>query len=960
MKDVSTVCHGGSNIAIKFLLFNPRSINNKVGNLMGFLEDKDIDIAAICETWITNQNTPTTAVIKSYGYSIQHNFRANKRGGGTALIFKNCIKFSVVNYQRAFESFEVIMRRFISKSSKVIFVVMYRTGNVTSVFNRELDLLLSDVSMRADTFILAGDLNLHFDNCQGVVKQSLDVFLSYGMKKIVNEPTHINGSSLDQIFIHALDKKDIVRSLSIESENSLKSDHFPVMCTLDILADKKFFKSIQYRKLNDIDPIKFHDALSDIISSYEISPTFFQSITSLSESISNLMNHFAPYQSKSISVMDKAPWFDNEYRDLRKLRRNAERIKHRSDENFLRYKELCDKASMLATIKKKSYFDKLIEKSQNKPYTLFQMVNNVLDKNQFSSLPDYTDDISKLASDFNQYYIEKIDKIRESMPQNWKDHHEKDSSVTLLFEFEPTTQQEIDVIIKESGMNCSPDDILPQKLYEDNISCLLPVITDLVNLSLSSGSIDGAKLGNVIPLIKNQKLDANNLKNYRPVTNLTFLGKLIERVVLKRLESQLAKNNLNCSDQFAYKKHHSTETLLIKLTNDILIAADEKSATVVMLLDLSAAFDTVDHDVLLRILKNEIGVRGIALAWFTSFLKGRSQCIRLGKVTSETVTIRFGIPQGSVLGPVLFNLYIRSIYAAVKKLDFNILGYADDHQIYQSFKCGNQLPTLTMQLRQCFRGIKTWMSLYYLQLNDSKTEISVFGSRNVLNDIQLGGINMTPTTTIRFVSSVKNLGFIMDNQLTYQKQIVELKKKCSHTIRNLRKIRFLLNDEQCKLVVNSLVISCLDYGNALYYGITDKLLNQLQVIQNSAAKVVTKKFKYDHLGDDLIKLHWLTIKKRVIFKIALLAHKSLLGIAPSYLQEMFLYAHFGREPKLIAPPCYTSYGQRSFSYSAPRIYNKLPHFVKSSANITDFKKTLKTFLFDLSDVELSKLYKLSN
>ena len=151
MKDVSTVCHGGSNIAIKFLLFNPRSINNKVGNLMGFLEDKDIDIAAICETWITNQNTPTTAVIKSYGYSIQHNFRANKRGGGTALIFKNCIKFSVVNYQRAFESFEVIMRRFISKSSKVIFVVMYRTGNVTSVFNRELDLLLSDVLMSPHT-----------------------------------------------------------------------------------------------------------------------------------------------------------------------------------------------------------------------------------------------------------------------------------------------------------------------------------------------------------------------------------------------------------------------------------------------------------------------------------------------------------------------------------------------------------------------------------------------------------------------------------------------------------------------------------------------------------------------------------------------------------------------------------------------------------------------------------------
>ena len=145
--------------------------------------------------------------------------------------------------------------------------------------------------------------------------------------------------------------------------------------------------------------------------------------------------------------------------------------------------------------------------------------------------------------------------------------------------------------------------------------------------------MDGVKLGNIIPSIKDQRLDHNTLKNYRPVTNLTFFGKLIEQVVLIRLEKHLTKNNLNTSEQFAYKKNHSTETLLIKLSNDLLIATDERSATVVMLLDLSAAFDTVDHDILIRILRNEIGLRGMALAWFTSFLKDRSQCIRLGKIT---------------------------------------------------------------------------------------------------------------------------------------------------------------------------------------------------------------------------------------------------------------------------------------------------------------------------------------
>ena len=949
---------GSNDDVVNFMLFNPRSLNNKVESLMGLLEDKEIDIAAICETWITNHCTPTTAAVKSHGYSIVHNFRADRKGGGTALIFKSCLKFSVISYGRIFESFEVIMHKLKTGSKNVVFVVIYRTGNVTSIFNRELDLLLSDVSTTADTFIISGDLNLHFENPSGVVKRALDIFSSYGMKKIVNTPTHINGSSLDQIFVHSLNNENIVKLFEIDAENTLGSDHFPVLCTFNISAEKKYFKTIQYRKLADIDRVVFGVVLSDIVKAYNISSNFSHSINELTSSVTKTIDKFAPFQLKTVSIVDSAPWFDSEYRNLRKLRRKAERVKHKSDENLHCYRILCNQASALATIKKKSYFEAIIKKSDNKPRTLYQMVNKVLDKNQTKVLPDYTDSIQQLATDFNQYFIDKIEKIREKMPTALLDESAKNtsSSLTPLFEFETASLQEIEEIVKECGIKCSPADILPQPLYEENITSLLPVITQLVNLSLSSGSLDGVKLADIIPLIKDGKLDSNLLKNYRPVSNLTFLGKLIERVVLKRLEDHLAKNNLNCPDQYAYKKHHSTETLLIKLTNDLLIAADNKSATVVMLLDLSAAFDTVDHDLLLKILRNEIGIKGSALAWFSSFLKGRSQCIRLGRTTSETVFIKFGVPQGSVLGPVLFNLYIRSIYATVKSQGFEILGYADDHQISKSFNSCNQLDTLTIQLRECFRIIKKWMSRYYLQLNDTKTQIIVFGSRNVLSDIHLGGINMTPSTTIRFVSTVKNLGFMMDSQLNFQKQIIEIKKKSFHTIRNIRKIRFLLNDDQCKLIVNSLVISCLDYGNGLYYGINEKLLNQLQIIQNAASKVVTKKYKYDHVDDDLINLHWLSVKKRIIFKIALLAQKSLAGIAPKYLQEMFSYAHFGRKLSLIVPYSQTSYGQRSFSCAAPRIYNKLPQYVTSSETIHEFKKHLKTFLFHLSDSELNKLY----
>ena len=250
----------------------------------------------------------------------------------------------------------------------------------------------------------------------------------------------------------------------------------------------------------------------------------------------------------------------------------------------------------------------------------------------------------------------------------------------------------------------------------------------------------------------------------------------------------------------------------------------------------------------------------------------------------------------------------------------------------------------------CLDEIRLWMERYYLQLNDSKTNFILFGSSKILNSIKIGGINFPSGIYIRFVSSVKNLGFYMDSTLSLSKQIVELKKKSFRTIRNVNKIRFLLNKEKLKVVVNSLVVSCLDYCNGLYYGISEKLLYQLQLIQNACAKTITGKYKYDHLENDLVDLHWLNVRKRVLFKIGLLAYKSVIGYAPQYLQELFSYSHHGHALKLIVPYYQTSYGNHSFSVIGPKLLNRLPENITSATDIDSFKKLLKTFLFSLSSI----------
>ena len=419
----------------------------------------------------------------------------------------------------------------------------------------------------------------------------------------------------------------------------------------------------------------------------------------------------------------------------------------------------------------------------------------------------------------------------------------------------------------------------------------------------------------------------------------------------------MTRNNLHCPEQSAYKKNFSTETLLVRIWNDLLVASDEKSATVVMMLDLSAAFDTVDHDLLLNILMREIGLRGTVLTWFESFLKGRSQRIRLGSTVSDEIVIKFGVPQGSVLGPVLFNLYIRSIYRFVQGLNFTVFGYADDHQILKKFKPINQGVTLLSQLKECFTGVKAWMRRYYLAMNDSKTQIIIFGPTSVLKDITVCGVNIGCDTTIRFVNTVKNLGIYMDAGLTMKDHVKELKRKCFLTLRNLNKIRFLLTTSQLKTIVNSLVVSCLDYCNALFSGISQQLMHQLQLIQNACAKAITRKYKHDHMEDDLAKLHWLNVRKRVVFKICLLSYKAVNGLAPAYLKEMFNYSHYGHTVRLMVP--YRSakgYGDRSFSVIGPRFFNALPDSVKQSLSVDSFKSCLKTYLFTLSDSEVASLF----
>ena len=264
-------------------------------------------------------------------------------------------------------------------------------------------------------------------------------------------------------------------------------------------------------------------------------------------------------------------------------------------------------------------------------------------------------------------------------------------------------------VIKQIITDASPKscdlDPAPTWLVVESVDELLPILSRIITTSLQSSTVpDKFKIGYISPLIKKPGVNSESLHNYRPVQNLSFVSKVIERVVAQQLTSHMRENNLHEQMQSAYRQNHSTETALLKVHSDILSAVDNGCVVVLVLLDITAAFDTIDHAILLSRLRHRFGVTGAALDWLRSYLANRKQLVRIGSDNSSP-TVPFGIPQGSVLGPLIFTAYITPLGDLIRKYGLEYHLYADDTQIYISFPPGGDEQSDALNcLHRCFRS----------------------------------------------------------------------------------------------------------------------------------------------------------------------------------------------------------------------------------------------------------------
>jgi hypothetical protein len=948
--------------SLSFSHLNTRSVTsitsdiNKPTVLQDFITSNNIDIMTISETWLTIDTLPS--VLNSLtppGYSFAHIPRKLKIGGGVAILHRSTFKTIPIPIP-TFSSFEAMATRLSLPSSSLLIITVYRPPSSSKTdFLTDFATLLEHAVSQPSEIIITGDFNFQLNYTTSHSDANLITLLdTFNLTQHITFPTHSAGHTLDLLITR--ESSNLVSSVTFADPGL--SDHLAIISTLSIRINKRpasVTKTTRCFRKIDIASFK-----ADILSSSITSPSLPGAeayLDHFNSTLTSILDKHAPLKTFTCSNRTNKPYFSQTIR-LEKAKRAKLETRYRRTRSPIdqqNYKTQAHYVAKLITSARRSYFKSLIANSAKNPKELWATLDLLLSRSSPKTLP-HSLSPSMLASDFVKFFGDKITQLTSAFPTPSTPFIEPTPTLPppLLANFTLASPDEVrSTILSSSDASCTLD-VIPTFLLKSCLDTLLDPITSLVNLSLTEGIFPTAfKHAIVTPKLKKPSLPKDDLASYRPISNLNFISKVLERVIHNRLNSHLITFPSLSPFQSAYRKYHSTETALLKISNDLLTACNQQKVSALVLLDLSAAFDTIDHQILLSRLSTTFGVSGTSLNLLTSYLSNRSQSVSIEHILSPSHPLTTGVPQGSVLGPLLFCLYTTPLATLFQNSPVASHFFADDSQCYTSFTSVDA-PRALAQLSSTLDLAFQWFISNRLSINPSKTEYLLVGTPQQLLKIHSPSLNFQGNS-LAPSDHVRNLGVIFDSNLSFKNHISSICQSCFYHIRQLRQVRPSLDTNSAIILANALVSTKLDYCNSLLNSLPMTSLNRLQHVQNALARAVEPSVKFrQHITPTLLKLHWLRIEKRITYKIASLTFKTLRYSQPTYLNSL-LHSHTPTRSLrsshlnlLVIPSIKSSIGRRSFSFAAPTIWNSLPHVLRSpSISPNQFFSQLKTHLFDL-------------
>ena len=928
---------------------------DNLSNLLATLEHK-FDVVAVTETWNPDYKKHTFQPPIINGYKPYKGTTGSSLKGGCGVYIRDDLKplprtdlnVKVKSDDTELETYwtEII----IDKQPNRLIGVVYPTKRNDEKCIEILNETLTKIQKENKKVLIAGDFN--FDLLKHEIDSNINDFLQMminnSYQPCITEPTRIvkgnQPSLVDNIFSNSVET-----CLSGNIFDKI-SDHLPSFVMIENVKSKPKPKSIKRRNMKNFDEMRYQADLRILLQ--ELHDNFVNqdaenAYTYFHKQHSNLLNKHSPIEflTQKQVELELKPWITKGI--LTSIRIKAKLFqtfkKSLNDADYSKFKYYRDMINSLLRKSKKQYFKNYFVKHANNIKKTWKGINNLLHKQGNTKVSDIflningqllTDQIV-VADKMNKYFINVADNLAKDIPLSRNTYADflKNPNPHSIFLTE-IGPEEIAKIIKDLGINKAGD------IYGNTTNLvklggpvLVQILTFLFNKSLEQGIFPNAlKVTKIVPIHKGDSMFS--MSNYRPISLLPIFSKILEKLMYSRVMSFIQKYNILYENQFGFQTGMSTEFAINALVNNIVQCLENKETGYCIFLDFAKAFDTVNHQILLKKLEY-YGIRGTALRWFTSYLSDRMQCTEIGNTQSKLDYIKCGVPQGSILGPLLFLLYINDIVLSSNVFKFNL--FADDTSLFYSST--NQTEA-TEIINSELDNISQWLAANKLSLNVGKSKLLIFNKKKDFNcdlNIKLHG------QILEEVDHAKYLGVLVDNKLNWNFQINAVKLKLAKGTGLLAKIRHFVPNDTLKSLYFSFVNPYIDY-NLLNWGMASTTdLQSISMKMKKSVRIICFKDKYYHSTPLFKELRILPLTQFIEFKYFKFMWKLMNQILPPSIAANFnvndrnqLFSSISRLESL----------SNFVRFAGPRLWKNLPASISSLTSLDTFSKKLKIHMLE--------------
>lgn len=958
-----------NNCNLSLFHLNTQSLNKKANDLVNYLSSihNHFDIYGFSETWFTSDIDAN--IIDLGDYSSENCNREGRRGGGVSLFIKSDLNYVnrpdlVIDCIDCDSLFVEISHN----STKIIIGIVYKPEYV--VFNdffTQLGAVLNTISSEKKSCYIMGDFNLdlltHETNSK--VNDFINMFYSYDFIPSIDRPTrvrrnntgHISATLIDNIFTN-----DILAHITSGVLITDLSDHFPIFVTqqnsnsANNTPSTPLSRKSRLFKPNNIKGLKNALSLTDWqLITNTTDPE--EAYNKFNNKFTELLDIHCPIKTKQNSKRNtpKKPWVTKGLIKSLKTKDKLYKtyISKPTFDNKLNYTKYRNNLNLLLRLSKKSYITNKITTNKDNTKEMWKTLNNLLGRNKKSQLPDFFTsangenicDNKIIAEGFNNFFanigIILANKISE--PSNVKPSKTQTCNSSSLFIYPTSPDEILKITSKLKYSNSSGTDDISNNLLKQIIPSICDVLSHIFNLSFTTGVVPSLlKQANVTPIFKAG--DKHDFTNYRPISILPSISKLLEKVIYARILDFINHHDILTPHQFGFRPKRSTYMAINDLYCKIANNLDNKLYTAGIFLDLSKAFDTINHNILLDKLSN-YGIRGLANDWLRSYLSGRQQRVLFNNTLSNPAKVTCGVPQGSILGPLLFLLYINDLPLCTKTPHFVL--FADDTNILFSHHDPKKLEdTINNELLH----ISNWFKLNKLSLNIKKTNYIIFKNKhsnkpNINLNIKIDG------TVLQQVDTTKFLGLLIDSNLSWSSHTQHTSKIISKLNGVIRKVRPFLPLESLHTLYNSLILPYFSYGAMIWTDPNNTSLDSLFLLQKRVIRSCTNSPWLAHTDPLFSSLKTLKIHDIYKLQLAVFMYQYHNNLLPNDLiDDTFFntaYPAHNYETRhantIFIKPTKTILASNTSASQGPLLWNNIPTNIQTSSSLASFKANLKKF-----------------